>query len=225
MKKPSLILYLDLVSPFAYLAFHVVRTSPVFKDVEVTYVPVFLGDKGVWVGKERLRWAKLFNVPMVETMPPGFPQNTIHVQRALVAVSLIRPQQIEDIIAALYDASFVKGQEIHTLESVRHVFVDILGEADAEETKQKAKNDEIKKLLTANTDQAMAEGSFGLPWFVGQYTYLLSRSLVNSIKATNAQGQKEGYWGFDHIAQVADHLGLERPKPGSPNEGGWRAML
>ena len=71
----------------------------------------------------------------------------------------------------------------------------------------------------------MAEGSFGLPWFVGQYTNLLSRILVNSIKATNAQGQKEGYWGFDHIAQVADHLGLERPKPESANEGGWRAML
>ncbi|KAL9128978.1 MAG: hypothetical protein Q9217_002453 [Psora testacea] len=43
MVKPSLLLYVDLVSPFAYLAFHVIRTSPVFKDVEATYVPVFLG--------------------------------------------------------------------------------------------------------------------------------------------------------------------------------------
>ena len=73
-------------------------------------------------------------------MPPGFPQNTIHVQRALVAVSLIRPQQVEDVVAALYDTSFVKGQEIHTLESVRHVFVDILGEADAEEAMQKVRS-------------------------------------------------------------------------------------
>ena len=37
-------------------------------------------DKGEWVGKERLRWAKLFNVPMAETPPPGFPANTIKVR-------------------------------------------------------------------------------------------------------------------------------------------------
>lgn len=43
MAKPKLILYVDVVSPFAYLAFHVLNTSPVFKGCDVTYVPVFLG--------------------------------------------------------------------------------------------------------------------------------------------------------------------------------------
>lgn len=38
--------------------------------------------------------------------------------------------------------------------------------------------------------------------------------------ATNSKGEKEGFWGFDHIGQVCDHLELERPKT-----GGWRAML
>ena len=37
-------------------------------------------DKGEWVGNERLRWAKLFNVPMAESIPPGFPANTIKVR-------------------------------------------------------------------------------------------------------------------------------------------------
>ena len=37
-------------------------------------------DKGKWVGKERLRWAKSFNVPMAENLPPGFPANTIKVR-------------------------------------------------------------------------------------------------------------------------------------------------
>ena len=55
----------------------------------------------------------------------------------------------------------------------------------------------------------MADGAFGLPWFV----------------ATNPKGETEGYWGFDHIGQVADHLGLERPKAGKKSEVGWRAML
>merc|ERR1712070_1322164 len=47
------------------------------------------------------------------------------------------------------------------------------------------------------------EGAFGLPWFV----------------ATDAQGRKEGFWGFDHLGQVVDHLGLERVGDG------YRAML
>ncbi|KAI4097496.1 MAG: hypothetical protein LQ344_000228 [Seirophora lacunosa] len=41
--KPKLVLYLDIVSPFAYLAYYVVRHSPVFAHCDVTYVPVFLG--------------------------------------------------------------------------------------------------------------------------------------------------------------------------------------
>ena len=38
--------------------------------------------------------------------------------------------------------------------------------------------------------------------------------------ATNTRGETETYWGFDHIGQVIDHLGLEKPR-----NGGWRVML
>jgi hypothetical protein len=40
------------------------------------------------------------------------------------------------------------------------------------------------------------------------------------LTATNAEGKTEGYWGFDHLGQVVDHLDLKRPK-----DGGWKAML
>ena len=38
--------------------------------------------------------------------------------------------------------------------------------------------------------------------------------------ATNAKGEKEGFWGFDHLGQVCDHLGLERPA-----SEGWKSLL
>lgn len=41
----------------------------------ISLIPVI--DKGEWIGKERLRWAHLFNIPMAEEMPPGFPRNTV----------------------------------------------------------------------------------------------------------------------------------------------------
>jgi len=94
----------------------VLQNFPVFKQCEVTYVPIFLGglmkmcgntapiniksqasrihlnqssqltsipDKDKWIGTERLRWARLFDVPMTEKMPDGFPPNTISVSHTV----------------------------------------------------------------------------------------------------------------------------------------------
>lgn len=63
---------------------------------------------------------------------------------------------------------------------------------------------EGKEILGKNTDAALADGAFGLPWFV----------------ATNAKGETEVFWGVDHLAQVTNHLGLERP-----TTGGWKSVL
>lgn len=63
---------------------------------------------------------------------------------------------------------------------------------------------EGKVVLAKNTDQALADGAFGLPWFV----------------ATNSKGATETFWGVDHLAQVLEHLGLENPKM-----EGWKALL
>jgi hypothetical protein len=38
--------------------------------------------------------------------------------------------------------------------------------------------------------------------------------------ATNSRGEREKYWGVDHLGQLCDFLGLERP-----GGKGWRALL
>ncbi|EFE34925.1 2-hydroxychromene-2-carboxylate isomerase, putative [Trichophyton benhamiae CBS 112371] len=43
MAAPKITLYVDIVSPFAYIAYHVLRNSPVFAKCTTTYVPVLLG--------------------------------------------------------------------------------------------------------------------------------------------------------------------------------------
>ena len=69
-------------------------------------------------------------------------------------------------------------------------------------------SEETKKLLMTNTEKAIETGAFGLPWFV----------------ATDGAGKTECFWGFDHLAQVAAHLGLERPVGRGGGEG-WKAVL
>lgn len=63
---------------------------------------------------------------------------------------------------------------------------------------------EVKKALSKNSEQAMKDGAFGLPWFV----------------AENVNGDRESFWGVDHLGQVVEHLGLDRK-----GEQGLRAML
>ncbi|SLM34514.1 2-hydroxychromene-2-carboxylate isomerase [Lasallia pustulata] len=204
MAKPQITLYLDTVSPFAYMAYYVVRNSPVFKECEINYVPIFLGgvmkatgnrapleikNKDKWIELERLRWAKQFNT-----------------QRALCALSQIAPEKVPDAIAALYHAFWVEGQKIEKPDVIEAVLGKAFTSDLAKRVMEATTSTEVKQLLIANTEKAVKDGAFGLPWFV----------------ATNSKGEKECFWGFDHLGQVVDHLGLEKPKAES---GGWKSML
>lgn len=111
-------------------------------------------DKSEWVGKERLRWAKLFNVPMAEGIPPGFPANTIkvriqrtplmvklilrQVQRVLTVVAIRHPERLADTLAAIYHASFAEQKEVHTPESLMPIFQKMFGKEETEEIVAKA---------------------------------------------------------------------------------------
>ncbi|KAL8892271.1 MAG: hypothetical protein Q9215_000784 [Flavoplaca cf. flavocitrina] len=64
---------------------------------------------------------------------------------------------------------------------------------------QQSTSNEVKGKLTGRTEEAITKGSFGLPWYI----------------ATNAEGVVDHFWGFDNIAAVANHLGLEKLTSGN----------
>lgn len=152
---------------------------------------------------EKQRWAKLFNIPMAEKTPEPFPQPTINTQRALCVIEADYPDKLGDCFAALYKAFWEERQTIGKVDVIGPVLAKVLGEAETKKVMDKIGSPEAKKALKDNSDVSMAEGAFGLPWWV----------------ATNVKGEKEAFWGFDHLGQVIDHLGLER------SEQGLRAML
>lgn len=49
------------------------------------------------------------------------------------------------------------------------------------------KSDEVKKLLSANTEQAFADGAFGLPYFVGECV-----TSCGGIEANNCSDECNG---------------------------------
>jgi len=211
MARPKLTLYLDIVSPFAYLAFHVTHYSPAFKKCDVTYVPIFLGgvmkacgnqppinikNKDKWINEERIRWAKYANIPIAPKAPEGFPPLTVQVMRAICAIEMSMPEKLEQVFAELYLALWVNGKQAQKVEVFGPVIEQVLGAEKGKEILERIGSPEVKAQLQKNTDAAFEAGAFGLPWFV----------------ATNTKGETQGYWGFDHLGQVMDHLGLERGK-------------
>ncbi|KAG4421777.1 hypothetical protein IFR04_005027 [Cadophora malorum] len=223
MAQPKITLYVDTVSPFGYIAYYILRNDPVFSKCDITYIPMFLGgvmkacgntppinikNKDKWIGVERTRWAKLFNIPMHPELPEGFPPLTLPIMRAMCALTVLHPgKDGQEILCkaldALFKAFWVEHKKTNEKEVLAEVLNSVLGKEEAEKVLSMA-GKEGKEVLAKNTDKAFADGAFGLPWFV----------------ATNSKGETEGFWGIDHIAQVTNHLGIDKPKT-----GGWKAVL
>jgi len=221
MTRPTITLYLDTVSPFAYVAYYITRNDPVFSNCDVTYVPIFLGgvmkatnnrppievkNKDKWIHLERVRWARLFSVPMNESISDDFPPLTLSIMRALCALTLLYPdshKKLCKLFDALFHAYWVEQQPTHKPEVLTRVLTDALGVQDTRKVIDIA-GKEGKQILAKNTDQALADGAFGLPWF----------------KCTNSEGKTESFWGVDHMGQVCMFLDLDKPK-----QGGWKAVL
>lgn len=165
--------------------------------------PIMIRNKGQYVGDERARWAKRFQVPFANDMPKPFPQPTLLTGRALAAIGLKYPAKMAPAIAELYKAFFVELQAIGSQDVIIAALSKVLRESEVEDVMNMATQAEAKKTLADNTAWAIREGAFGLPWFV----------------ATNAKGETAKFWGFSALGEVADHLGLNR------EEGGLRALL
>ncbi|THY22586.1 putative 2-hydroxychromene-2-carboxylate isomerase [Aureobasidium pullulans] len=246
-QKPKLTLFVDIVSPFGYYAFHTLQKSPIFNQVEITYIPIFLGgvmkacdnrppiniksdrnpslpnpfpnsppctlsphpllakvyvtdnevcvcaDKSTYIETSRKRWAKRYSIPLSPTMPKNFPPFTLHVMRALAVVEDKHASMLENSIAALYKGMWVDDKSIHEPAVFGAILSEVLGEEKARRVVEDSTKPEAKAKLQKNTDMAFEEGAFGLPWFV----------------ATNAQGEVDRFWGFDHMGLMVEHLGLD----------------
>ncbi|KAI4659796.1 uncharacterized protein J4E79_006332 [Alternaria viburni] len=184
MSQPKITFYVDIVSPFAYIAFHVLKNSKAFKQVEVQYVPILLGglmkvcgntpplnikNKDKWINTERQRLSKQFNVPILQDAPPGFPVSTLPIQRALVSLSLSHPQKLERAIELCYENFWAHWNDPTKPENLQAILGTVLGsDEEAQKVIARTKTEEVKQALGGNTTKAFEDGAFGLPWFVGK---------------------------------------------------------
>ncbi|KAK5044930.1 hypothetical protein LTR84_010302 [Exophiala bonariae] len=140
------------------------------------------------------RSANIFNLPWASGWPDNYPfkATTLKVQRVLTAIEIDHPNHYPEVISALYHAFWVEKKGVQLPEVHYPIIACILGEESATKILERSSSDEIKALLKQNTEHAIASGCPGLPW----------------VMVTNTDGKDEGYFGFDHLSQVAHFLGL-----------------
>jgi 2-hydroxychromene-2-carboxylate isomerase len=132
-------------------------------------------------------------------MPVNFPVNLVKPNRALAYIARRHPTHLPTAFEALYHQFW--GLEISNVNigqpdgaaGFLKVLREVLPSEVYEDVEKQWSGEEAKALLVENTERAEKEGVFGCPWF----------------DCENEKGEREGFWGLDHLGQVVRFMGLE----------------
>ena len=185
----------DVISPAAYIAWHVLPKIAKAAGAQIKYTPMFLGGvmqatgnrppgtveaKGAWMARDVPRWAKMYGLEYQRNSV--FPQMTITAMRGAVAYQ--DDPVFQPYITALYKALHVENREVQKPEVMAEILAS-LG-IDGVEFMARVGDQAIKDKLKANTDDCVARGVFGAPSF-----------FVEGVM----------HWGQDRLFMVAEDLG------------------
>ncbi|GJM10350.1 MAG: isomerase [Lysobacteraceae bacterium] len=163
----------DFISPYAYLAFKQLDTLEASLGIQVKMVPVLFAGllnahgnlgpaevpaKRSHVIRDALRKAQRLRLSLA--VPPAHPFNPLLALRLVLAAETVGLQR--EVIASLFDAVWGQGAAIDRAESCSALLADLQGDLLLEA----AGSDSVKLKLRSNTDQAVANGVFGVPTFV-----------------------------------------------------------
>lgn len=164
----------DIVSPAAYIAWHVLPKIADKAGAEIIYTPIFLGglmeaagnrppatvpNKGKWMMRDLGRWAALYGLEYRRN--DKFPQMTLHHMRG--ALALMGTDQFRPMIDRLYRALHVENQVIDDPANMAKLLAEV--GIDPQEFMAKISDPAIKDQLKANTQGAFERGAFGAPTF------------------------------------------------------------
>lgn len=165
--------YFDFGSPTAYLAHKRLQQLKAEYSCSIDYKPVLLGGlfkasgnmspvtvpaKGKYMMTQDLpRFAKLYQVPL--GFNPNFPINTLNLMRG--AVAALGQNYFDNYVNAVYDAIWVKGENMGELDVVSQVLTD--AGLDAQQIIAGTQDPEVKAALISNTEAAVERGCFGAP--------------------------------------------------------------
>ncbi len=198
----SVELLFDFVSPNAYLVWEPLKAIAAEHGATVQVTPVFLGGmhkltgnappmfrdadvkgKNAYAMLEMRRFIAKHGLDRF-TMNPGFPFNSITLQRMLTALS---HQDRITMVDALLPPVWERGLDVTDADEVATALAS--AGLDAGALAAKAQDAAVKQALADATDNAVARGAFGIPtmWVAGD-------------------GRNEMFFGKERLGQIAEAL-------------------
>lgn len=182
----------DFASPNAYLAYRVAPEIEKRVGVRFSYTPVLLGglfkltgnqapmiafsgipNKLAYEMLELRRFIARYRLDAFK-MNPHFPVNTLLLMRGAVAA------EMEGVLPAYIEAGFHHMWEEPKKMDDPAILIEALSNSgiDAARLLARAKDDDVKANLIANTEAAAKRGAFGIPtFFVGAEMYFGKNTL------------------------------------------------
>ncbi|MBB1603153.1 2-hydroxychromene-2-carboxylate isomerase [Variovorax sp. UMC13] len=171
--------FFDVGSPASYLAWTQLPRLCAEAGAELVYRPMLLGGvyqatgnaspatipaKGRYTSIDYARFARRYGVP-IETNP-HFPIITLYLMRLVTGTQLRRPERFQPLLQSVFKALWIDALNLNepalTAQAVAEAGF------TAEEATALANDPEVKALLRATTEEAVARGVFGAPTtFVG----------------------------------------------------------
>ena len=167
--------YFDLMSPYSYLASLRVDAIAAGAGAEVQWKPLFLpgvmkatGNRGptetlakaLYSLKDLNDWAKLLNLPPID-VPEPFPFIALTADRLAFVAG--EHGKLREWCQRIFKRIWVDRADCNDPE-VLATELRALG-LDPAISMERARSDEIKAKLKANTDEAVERGAFGAPTF------------------------------------------------------------
>ena len=192
MSRPAPQFMFDFGSPNAFLSHEAIPAIEQRTGAKFEYVPILLGgifkatgnkspaetlvgikNKREFHELETERFVARFHVKPY-AWNPFFPVNTLHLMRAAVAAQF--EGVFEKYIEAAFHHMWVEPKKMDDPQIFRDAFLS--SGLDVDRIIARAQQDDVKKKLIENTDNAVARGSFGSPtFFVGDEIYFGKDSL------------------------------------------------
>jgi 2-hydroxychromene-2-carboxylate isomerase len=171
--------FFDVGSPTAYLAWTQLPALCAEAGAALVYRPMLLGAvfqatgnaspatvaaKSRYMNADMARHAKAYGVPLA--MNPHFPINTLTLMRGAAGVQLRLPARFDDYLRGVFKAIWVDGLNLNDPAIAAKALTD--AGFDPAEVIALTADAEVKAVLRATTEEAVARGVFGAPtMFVG----------------------------------------------------------
>jgi len=192
--------YFDFGSPYGYLASLRIDDVAAKHGRHVAWRPMLLGAvfknegtqplseypmKGPYFKRDCFRTARRLGVPFV--FPEKFPPNTITAQRAYYWLQGSDAEKAKSFARGIYHAYFGEEKDVTQAEVVAEIAGSTAG-VDPEGVLAAVQDQAVKDKLRDATEQAIAKGVFGSPFFIVDGESFWGNDRLDEVDAWLASG-------------------------------------